>query len=197
MNVINACKPPPREMKKCSLSNVHLLRFCGMLSWRFNLQYEQRNQTHAPSLWAKKKKKEFLRKKNETTHTLSAGFWLRLCPTLLHWPHTKAFYIYRTLCSRATGSRAWTKSCKSPTVFIPLTSWIRSSSPIVELVARCNSRSCHRQDRDGLLFISTDTKQVLNILSCFSSTATFSFHLQPRWLTSFPVKESQCDGEAW
>lgn len=107
MKVINACKPPPREMKKCSLSK------CPSSAFLRNAFTIVQFTAWVKKSDAKKKKKiQFLRKKkNKTTHTLSAGFWFRLCPTLLHLPHTKAFYIYRILCSRATGSRAWTKSC--------------------------------------------------------------------------------------
>lgn len=130
--------------------------------------------------WEKKKSKKkikkkiqfFRKKKKETTHTSSAGFWFRLCPTLLHLAQTKAFYIYRTLCSRATGSRASAESCASPTAFLPFPSWMR----YVRLL-RLRSR--------WLVAIYTAvTIEIKEIFvfslrqrpNRFSSTATCSFH---------------------
>lgn len=123
MKVINACKPPPREMKKCSLSKYPSSAFLRNVFVTVQFTAWAKKSDACPIFGGKRKKEKkipFLRKKKEeTTHTSSAGFWFRLCPTLLHLAQTKAFYIYRTLCSRATGSRGSTESCASPTAFIP------------------------------------------------------------------------------
>lgn len=111
-----------------------------------------KNLTHAPVFGGKLKKKKIrkIRTKEQTLRPLG-------CDSV----YVRRYCIYHSQgpprstglqAPGATVSRAWTKSCKSPTIIIPLTFGSLILLLLIGgLVDCCRSHSCRHQDRDDLL----------------------------------------------
>lgn len=185
MRVINACKPPPREMKKCSLS-----KFCVSVEcfWESSIYSMSDEIWHMPHLWWQIKNSDFpgkIRTKAQILHPLgSDSVCVRhYCIYHRQWPPSSTGLLTPELQFNEHGPNP-VNVLRYLFHLLHRSLLLLSGKP----VDRCWSKSCRHLDQDDPLFSSRlRPKQPLNILYCFSSTLTF--HSSVTSHDEFLVKE--------